>query len=162
MHPLTILANGLYGEELPKQNAPLRLVVPWNTVSNRSNRSCADHPDRHAAANNVEHAATRGIRLFRQCEPPRWTIRAGARPANGASARGFCRARGPSVQRLRRACCQPLFRARPGTGLLMQRLSALSRRLPEPAGAMPGVHSSGPSGLCACHRRFGPRPGEGH
>lgn len=30
MHPLTILATGLYGEELPKQNgAPIRLVVPW-------------------------------------------------------------------------------------------------------------------------------------
>lgn len=30
MHPLTIIAVGLYGEVLPKQNgAPLRLVVPW-------------------------------------------------------------------------------------------------------------------------------------
>jgi len=30
MHPLTILANGMYGETLPGQNgAPLRLVVPW-------------------------------------------------------------------------------------------------------------------------------------
>lgn len=30
MHPLTILATGLYGEALPKQDgAPLRLVVPW-------------------------------------------------------------------------------------------------------------------------------------
>jgi len=30
MHPLTILATGLYGIELPNQNgAPLRLVVPW-------------------------------------------------------------------------------------------------------------------------------------
>jgi len=30
MHPLTILASGMYGEVLPKQNgAPLRLVVPW-------------------------------------------------------------------------------------------------------------------------------------
>src|SRR5207244_5507365 len=30
MHPLTILAAGLYGETLPNQNgAPLRLVVPW-------------------------------------------------------------------------------------------------------------------------------------
>jgi sulfoxide reductase catalytic subunit YedY len=30
MHPLTILATGLYGEEMPNQNgAPLRLVVPW-------------------------------------------------------------------------------------------------------------------------------------
>jgi sulfoxide reductase catalytic subunit YedY len=30
MHPLTILAVGLYGKRLPNQNgAPLRLVVPW-------------------------------------------------------------------------------------------------------------------------------------
>jgi sulfoxide reductase catalytic subunit YedY len=30
MHPLTILAVGVYGEALPNQNgAPLRLVVPW-------------------------------------------------------------------------------------------------------------------------------------
>jgi sulfoxide reductase catalytic subunit YedY len=30
MHPLTILAIGLYGRQLPAQNgAPLRLVVPW-------------------------------------------------------------------------------------------------------------------------------------
>ena len=30
MHPLTLVAVGLYGEVLPNQNgAPLRLVVPW-------------------------------------------------------------------------------------------------------------------------------------
>jgi sulfoxide reductase catalytic subunit YedY len=30
MHPLTIIATGMYGRDLPKQNgAPLRLVVPW-------------------------------------------------------------------------------------------------------------------------------------
>ena len=30
MHPLAILATGLYGKQLPNQNgAPLRLVVPW-------------------------------------------------------------------------------------------------------------------------------------
>ena len=30
MHPLTILATGLYGETLPPQDgAPIRLVVPW-------------------------------------------------------------------------------------------------------------------------------------
>ncbi len=29
-NPLTLMATGLYGEELPKQNgAPIRLVVPW-------------------------------------------------------------------------------------------------------------------------------------
>jgi methionine sulfoxide reductase catalytic subunit len=30
MHPLTIMATGLYGEPMPNQNgAPIRLVVPW-------------------------------------------------------------------------------------------------------------------------------------
>jgi methionine sulfoxide reductase catalytic subunit len=30
MHPLTLLAVGLYGQEMPNQNgAPIRLVVPW-------------------------------------------------------------------------------------------------------------------------------------
>ena len=30
MHPLTLLAVGLYGQVLPNQNgAPIRLVVPW-------------------------------------------------------------------------------------------------------------------------------------
>jgi len=30
MHPLTLLATGVYGKDLPPQNgAPLRLVVPW-------------------------------------------------------------------------------------------------------------------------------------
>lgn len=30
MHPLTIMATGLYGEVMPNQNgAPIRLVVPW-------------------------------------------------------------------------------------------------------------------------------------
>ena len=30
MHPLAILATGMYGRDLPNQNgAPLRLVVPW-------------------------------------------------------------------------------------------------------------------------------------
>ena len=30
MHPLTLIAVGIYGKELPNQNgAPLRLVIPW-------------------------------------------------------------------------------------------------------------------------------------
>ncbi len=30
MHPLTLMATGLYGKSLPNQNgAPIRLVVPW-------------------------------------------------------------------------------------------------------------------------------------
>ena len=30
MHPLTLMATGVYGRSLPNQNgAPIRLVVPW-------------------------------------------------------------------------------------------------------------------------------------
>ncbi len=30
MHPLTIMATGIYGKDIPNQNgAPLRLIVPW-------------------------------------------------------------------------------------------------------------------------------------
>ncbi|WP_370229167.1 protein-methionine-sulfoxide reductase catalytic subunit MsrP [Cognatishimia sp.] len=30
MHPLTLMATGIYGKDMPKQNgAPIRLVVPW-------------------------------------------------------------------------------------------------------------------------------------
>jgi sulfoxide reductase catalytic subunit YedY len=30
LHPLTIMATGIYGRDIPNQNgAPLRLVVPW-------------------------------------------------------------------------------------------------------------------------------------
>ena len=30
MHPLTLMATGIYGEDIPNQNgAPIRLVVPW-------------------------------------------------------------------------------------------------------------------------------------
>jgi methionine sulfoxide reductase catalytic subunit len=39
MHPLTIMATGLYGEILPPQDgAPIRLVVPWKYGLSRSSR----------------------------------------------------------------------------------------------------------------------------
>jgi sulfoxide reductase catalytic subunit YedY len=37
MHPLTLMAVGVYGKELPNQNgAPLRLVIPWKYGSKAS------------------------------------------------------------------------------------------------------------------------------
>ena len=60
MHPLTILAVGLYGEVLPNQNgAPIRLVVPWkygfkgikSIVKMRFVESAADE---HVAADAAE------------------------------------------------------------------------------------------------------------
>ena len=46
MHPLTLLAFGMYGEVLPNQNgAPVRLVVPWKygfkSGQERSSRSAS-------------------------------------------------------------------------------------------------------------------------
>jgi sulfoxide reductase catalytic subunit YedY len=41
MHPLTLLAVGVYGEFLPNQNgAPMRLVIPWKYGFKGANRSC--------------------------------------------------------------------------------------------------------------------------
>jgi sulfoxide reductase catalytic subunit YedY len=40
MHPLTILAVGLYGRTLMNQNgAPIRLVVPWKYGFKKSSTS---------------------------------------------------------------------------------------------------------------------------
>jgi len=45
MHPLTILAVGLYGKVLPKQNgAPIRLVVPWKYGFYSNVNPEVDHP----------------------------------------------------------------------------------------------------------------------
>ena len=58
MHPLTILAVGLYGEVLPNQNgAPLRLAVPWKYGFKRVKSIVEDRVRREAAA---EHLA--GVR----------------------------------------------------------------------------------------------------
>ena len=44
MHPLTLLAFGMYGETLPPQNgAPVRLVVPWK-YGFKSIKSIVPHP----------------------------------------------------------------------------------------------------------------------
>jgi methionine sulfoxide reductase catalytic subunit len=70
MHPLTILATGLYGEPMPNQNgAPIRLVVPWK-YGFKSIKSIvkislvAEQPQ-----DDMEHAAAVGIRLLFQREP---------------------------------------------------------------------------------------------
>ena len=50
MHPLTLLAVGLYGEVLPNQNgAPVRVVVPWK-YGFKSGKSIVQDPLRREAA----------------------------------------------------------------------------------------------------------------
>ena len=111
MHPLTILAVGLYGEALPNQNgAPLRLVVPWKYgfkgiksivrirfVEQQPSAAWQRQPER--------------IRLLLQREP------AGRSPAlepgERAAHRRVPQAEDADVQRLRRPGGQPLRRDGP-------------------------------------------------
>ena len=69
MHPLTILATGLYGETLPNQNgAPLRLVVPWKYGFKSIKSIVRITLDRGAAADDLEHAGAERVRLLLQRE----------------------------------------------------------------------------------------------
>ena len=57
MHPLTMLAVGVYGEVLPAQNgAPIRLVVPWKYGFK------GEQVDRQDALRREAAASTRGRR----------------------------------------------------------------------------------------------------
>ena len=78
MHPLTILAVGLYGETLPNQNgAPLRLVVPWKYgfkgIKSIVRISLVEKRSRRPPGTSRR----RGIRLLRQrqsrVDHPRWS-----------------------------------------------------------------------------------------
>jgi DMSO/TMAO reductase YedYZ molybdopterin-dependent catalytic subunit len=77
MHPLTILATGLYGKPLPNQNgAPLRLVVPWK-YGFKSIKSIvrSRFVERQPPPRGSDGAAR--VRLLRQRQPevdhPRWS-----------------------------------------------------------------------------------------
>ncbi len=79
-HPLTFIATGLYGEELPKQNgAPLRLVVPWKYAfkSIKAITHIRLHENRPVTSWNKAAASEYGY--FANVNPnvphPRWTQR---------------------------------------------------------------------------------------
>ena len=60
MHPLAILAVGLYGETLPNQNgAPIRLVVPWKYGFKGIKSIVQNQPHREAAADAPGTCRTR-------------------------------------------------------------------------------------------------------
>ena len=90
LHPLTILAVGLYGETLPNPEwraDPVGRAVEIRVQGHQVNR--ADHAYRSAAANNLERHGAERVRLLCQRQSPRSTTpRAGARRLSGASGRG--------------------------------------------------------------------------
>jgi hypothetical protein len=70
MHPLTILATGLYDKPMPNQNgAPIRLVVPWKygfkSIKSVVKITLTDSQP----VTSWQIAATQRIRLLCQCEP---------------------------------------------------------------------------------------------
>ena len=86
MHPLAILAVGMYGEMMPNQNgAPIRLVVPWKygfkSIKSIVRMDLVEHM-RPPPGTSRHHANTGSI----PTSIPRSTIRAGASERNGASA----------------------------------------------------------------------------
>ena len=87
MHPLTLLAFGLYGEVLPQPErraaAAGRAVEIW-LQEREIHRQ--DPLRREAADDHLDARRTRRVRLLFQRQSRRWTIRAGARPGNAASA----------------------------------------------------------------------------
>ena len=124
MHPLALLAVGLYGKVLPNQNgAPLRLVVPWKYGFKGIKSIVKIRFDRAAAADHLEPRGAGRVRLLRQREP-------GGRspalePGHRAAHRRVPAAPDAAVQRLRRAGRAPLRRHGPAQVLLM---AAVMRR----------------------------------
>jgi sulfoxide reductase catalytic subunit YedY len=90
MHPLTIMAVGIYGETLLNQNgAPFRLVVPWKygfkSIKSVVRISLVEKqpPTTWSKSNPREYGFYSNVN-------PASTTRAGARRASGASARAGC------------------------------------------------------------------------
>ena len=78
MHPLTILATGLYGEDIPNQNgAPIRLVVPWKYgfKSIKSIVRISLTSEQPPATWNMQNAREYGFysNVNPEVDHPRWT-----------------------------------------------------------------------------------------
>ena len=102
MHPLTILAVGLYGEVLPNQNgAPLRLVVPWKYGFKGAKSIVRIRFTEKQPLNTWQQSAPARVRLLREREPDGRSSALEPGDASGASA-SSSEAQDADVQRLRR------------------------------------------------------------
>jgi methionine sulfoxide reductase catalytic subunit len=80
MHPLTLIATGLYGQPLPPQNgAPLRLVVPWKYGFKSIKAITAIRLVEHPPLTTWAQAAPSEYGFWANVNPdvahPRWTQR---------------------------------------------------------------------------------------
>ena len=92
MHPLTLMANGIYGKQIPNQNgAPLRLVVPWKygfkSIKSIVKITLTDTmpPTSWSLANAREYGFYSNVNP--QVDHPRWSQATGRRIGGGLFAK---------------------------------------------------------------------------
>ncbi len=78
MHPLSILATGLYGEVLPKQDgAPIRLIVPWKYGFKGAKSIVRIHFTEKQPLNTWQESAPQEYGFYSNVNPnvdhPRWS-----------------------------------------------------------------------------------------
>ena len=101
MHPLTILAVGLYGRTLMNQNgAPIRLVVPWKYRLQEHQIDRAPPARRSAAEDRVGNRESERVWVLFECQPRRVSpeMESGSRAPASATVRDDTHS---DVQRLR-------------------------------------------------------------
>ena len=121
MHPLTIMATGIYGRDIPNQNgAPLRLVVPWKYgfKSIKSIVRITLVEEQPPASWNMSQPSEYGFysNVNPEVDHPRWSQATERRIGGGLFAR---QAADADVQRLRRGGRGPLCRDGPDRKFLM-------------------------------------------
>ena len=102
LHPLTLMAVGLYGEELPNQNgAPLRLVVPWKYGFKSIKSIVTIRFVEKQPVTTWMQAGARVLRVLFQREPGPDLLDV-PRPGDRTASRRIPHAQDAAVQRLRR------------------------------------------------------------
>ncbi len=125
MHPLTIMAVGLYGETLLNQNgAPFRLVVPWKYGFKSIKSVVRISLSREAAADHLEQVERARVRLLFQRQPGGGSsaLEPGERAAHRRERAVREAAPDAAVQRLRRPGGRAVFGAGPQSQLLKWRV----------------------------------------
>jgi hypothetical protein len=131
MHPLTLLAFGMYGEVLPNQNgAPVRIVVPWKYGFKSAKSIVKIRFAEQMPKTAWNKAAANEYGFYSNVNPnvdhPRWSQATERRIGEDGCSRRSAR---PDVQRLRGAGGPDVRRPGPQEELLMQ----LARALLHPA-----------------------------
>ena len=91
LHPLALMAVGLYGEELPNQNgAPLRLVVPWKYGFKSIKSIVTIRFVEKQPVTTWMRQAPEYYGFYSNVNPARPTRRSATREPNGVSANSSC------------------------------------------------------------------------